>query len=287
MLIGKTLTTIRCGNQVLDLSRPVVMGILNITPDSFFAPSRIDISPAKIIDFAGKILEEGATILDIGGMSTRPGATMIDASEESDRIVPVVEVLKKNFPGTILSVDTFRSSVARDAIKAGASLINDISGGTLDEEMFEVVASHRVAYCLMHMRGTPADMQSLADYQDLISDLLKYFVNKLRDLHRLGITDILVDPGFGFAKTMQHNYQLVNYLNVFGFLRHPVMIGVSRKSTLGKTIGRPAEETLEATTALHMAALQKGASVLRVHDVRPAMDAIAVYMQLKQAQNHY
>ena len=286
MLIHRSLTTIRCRNHLLDLSVPVVMGVINVTPDSFYEPSRTSPGDSQIVDIAGKMLESGAAILDIGGMSSRPGSMPVEVNEEEDRVVSVIDLLMAHFPAAIISVDTYRAQVAKSSILAGASIVNDISGGSLDPALWDVVRSHQVAYCLMHMKGTPADMQSRTEYQDLISDLLKYFVNKLTELHRLGIRDIMIDPGFGFAKTMEQNYHIIQHLDLFRILGCPVMVGVSRKSTLSKTINRPAEETLSATTALHMAALQKGASILRAHDVIPAMDAIAVYVKLRDQQIH-
>ena len=286
MLISQILTHLRCGNRLIDLSSPAVMGILNITPDSFYAPSRNPSDIQKTLEKAMGMVDNGAKIIDIGGMSSRPGASEISPAEEMDRILPVIENLVKNLPSAVISVDTYRSGVAKEAINAGATMVNDISGGSLDPKIWEVVAAHPVSYVLMHMRGNPSNMQAMTDYQDVISDLLKYFVNKLKELHRLGIQDIIIDPGFGFSKTMEQNYRIVNQTNVFRMLGYPVMLGVSRKSTLSQTIGRPAEETLDATTALHMAALMNGASLLRVHDVKPAMDAIAVFNKLQEAKNY-
>lgn len=286
MLINQTLTSLRCGNHLLDMSFPVVMSVLNVTPDSFYIPSRTPSDPEKILEIASQMALDGAKIIDVGGMSSRPGAVETSISEEMDRVVPVIEHLVRNLPSVVISVDTYRSMVAEEAIKAGATMVNDISGGTLDERMWEVVSRNPVAYVLMHMRGNPANMQTMTEYQDIISDLLKYFVNKLRGLHRLGIKDILIDPGFGFSKTMEQNYQMIAQLNVFQFLGYPVMIGVSRKSSISKAIGRSSEDALDATTALHMAALMKGASILRVHDVKPAIDTIAVYHKLHGAKNH-
>lgn len=276
--------TLRCGNQVIDLSTPVVMGIINTTPDSFYAPSRTGDSAENALDIAGKMLSEGARILDIGGMSTRPGAEEISESEEIKRVLPVIEAIHSRFPEAILSIDTYRSEVARICLRAGATMINDISGGQKDPGMYHVVAENKAPYVLMHMRGTPINMQQRTHYENLISDLLKYFVKQIHICRQAGIEEIIVDPGFGFAKTPEQNYQLIHHLQQFCLLNTPVLVGVSRKSTLSKTIGRPVEETLEATTALHMAALQNGASILRVHDVRPAMDCISVFNQL-QASN--
>jgi len=256
------------------------MGILNATPDSFYEPSRTGILVEKIIEKAKLMLSEGATILDVGGMSTRPGAVEISEQEELSRVIPVIEAIHSALPEAILSIDTYRSIVANEACKAGASMVNDISGGQADEEIFKVASTFNASYVLMHMRGTPQTMQQNTEYEHIISDLIKYFVKQIAKLHRAGVHDIVLDPGFGFAKTPEQNYQLIGQLNAFSFLNHPILVGVSRKSTLSKTIGRPTEETLFATTALHMAALQNGASILRVHDVKPAMDAIAVYRQL-------
>jgi|SRR5687767_10471415 len=286
MLMRPILTQIRCGNRLLNLASPAVMGIINVTPDSFYKPSRTPQNDPEILKIASKMVNEGAQIIDVGGMSTRPGAPEIPLAEEIRRVIPVIELLAQSLPSTVISVDTYRSEVAERAINAGATMVNDISGGNLDPEMPGTIARYNVAYVLMHMRGSPADMQSHTDYQDLTGHLLKYFVNKLREMHQLGIHDILIDPGFGFSKTMAHNYQLINDLGIFRLLGCPLLVGISRKSTLQMTIGRPVEETLHATTALHMSALINGASVLRVHDVIPAMDAIAVYNKLQEAKNH-
>lgn len=286
MLTSQTLTTLRCKNQLLDVSFPIVAGIINVTPDSFFPPSRIPDSGPKALEIASQMLLEGAQIIDVGGMSSRPGASEISLKEEIKRVVPVIEYLASNLPSMIISVDTYRSEVAEEAIRAGASIVNDISGGELDKGMKELIARHPVSYVLMHMRGNPNNMQTMTDYQDIIGDLLKYFVNKLRELHRLGIRDIIIDPGFGFSKSPRQNYQIIDQLEIFKMLGLPIMVGISRKSTLSETIGRPADETLDATTALHVTALMNGAKILRTHDVKPAMDAIAVYNKLHEAKNH-
>ncbi len=277
--------SIRCGNQLIDLTTPVVMGIINVTPDSFYLNSRVDGSIDLALQMAGQMLDEGATILDVGGMSTRPGAEEIPLDQEIRRVLPVIRAIREAFPHAILSIDTYRAEVARQCIYAGVTMVNDISGGELDHELLEVVAGENAAYVLMHMKGTPATMNQLTEYQYLVHDVLKYFVTKLRQLKASGINEVVIDPGFGFAKTMEQNYQLIDRLNDFQILESPIMVGISRKSTLAKTIGRPVEETLEATTALHMVALQKGASILRVHDVRAAMDSIAVYNKLQLSQH--
>ena len=285
MLRGSTPVTIRCGSQLLDLSTPLVMGIMNVTPDSFYPNSRVETGVNSISDFAGKMIEEGASILDIGGMSTRPGAAEIDVLEELDRVIPAIEVVKKHYPHMIISLDTYRAQVAKKGLQAGADIINDISGGELDSEMFNTVAEAKAPYVLMHMRGNPATMQSMTDYENLAREVGKYFVEKIRVLTKAGISELILDPGFGFSKTMQQNYELIRHLHVFNMLGRPMMIGLSRKSTLSKTIGRPVEDTLVATSALHMAALEGGAKILRVHDVRAAKDVIAVYQHLQLTQN--
>ena len=278
--------SLTCGNQLLDLSSPVVMSILNITIDSFYPSSRVKNSGVDIIDIAGQMLENGAKILDVGGMSSRPGAHELDLDEEINRLIPAIRSLIHSFPDAIISVDTYRSEVAARALDEGATMINDISGGSLDRGMIDLIASRNVPYVLMHMRGMPSDMQSLTDYHDLIGELVKYFVNKLRIFRQRGIRDIIIDPGFGFSKTKEQNFELIRHLEVFQFLECPVMIGLSRKSSLSQVTGRPVEETLDATTALHMAALERGASILRVHDVKPAMDAIAIFTELQGPKNH-
>jgi dihydropteroate synthase len=286
MLRRDTPATLRCGDQLLNLSSPLVMGILNATPDSFYPESRVPLDTVKIAEYAGKMVNEGASIIDIGGMSTRPGAEEIDLQLELDRVLPVIEVVRKLYPHIIISLDTYRSKVALEGIRAGVGMINDISGGHLDEDMIPSMAKAQVAYVLMHMRGQPSNMQTMTEYKDLIGEVMKYFVEKIRVLHQAGIQDIVIDPGFGFSKTMQHNYELINRLHVFNMLGHPLMIGLSRKSTLAKTIGRPIEDTLQATSALHLAALQGGAKILRVHDVQAAKDVIAVYQQLQSRQEN-
>lgn len=272
--------TLRCGHQVIDLSVPIVMGILNTTPDSFYAPSRVAGKTEEILSKVEQMIAEGAAIIDVGGMSSRPGAKPVTTEEELSRVLPAIEAIKSNFPKTVISIDTYRAEVAAACIRAGATMVNDISGGQLDSGMLQLIADHQVAYVLMHLRGNPENMQYNTEYQSVVPDILKYFIGQLKLCQQVGIEEIIIDPGFGFAKTAEQNYQLVAQLGVFRFLNLPIMIGVSRKSTLSKTIGRPVEETLSATTALHMVALQNGASVLRVHDVEAAMDTIAVYNQL-------
>jgi dihydropteroate synthase len=285
MLIDTQATSLRCGNQLLDLAKPVVMGIINATPDSFYTPSRTNFNIQETLDMAQTMVIQGASILDIGGMSSRPGATAISEQEEIDRVLPAFEAIHKALPSVILSVDTYRGEVARLCISAGAGIINDISGGEMDPQLWHVVAEGKATYVLMHMRGTPATMQRQAQYDDLMKTLTAYFIEKLHLLSALGIHDVVIDPGFGFAKEMHHNYTLMANLNLLKWLGKPIMVGVSRKSTLSKTINRPVEETLSATTAMHMAALLQGASILRTHDVRAAVDTVEVYHQLNSAKS--
>ncbi len=286
MLRGESQNTLRCGNQLIELTNPLIMGIVNATPDSFYASSRVDGPIENALSLARRMRSEGATILDIGGMSTRPGAKEISANEEISRVVPVIEAIHATFPDAIISVDTCKAIVAEESIKAGATMVNDVSGGQMDDQMFKVIADRQVAYVMMHLRGTPETMQQYTDYKDVISDLIKYFVKRLKIAGQAGVSEIILDPGFGFAKTMEQNYELIGRLDSFRLLNRPLLVGVSRKSTLSKTIGRPAEEALEATTALHMVALQNGASILRVHDVLPARDTIAVFNKIRSV-DHY
>ncbi len=286
MLRGECQNTLRCGNQLIELTNPLIMGIFNATPDSFYALSRAGGAVETALDLARSMLSQGATILDIGGMSTRPGAKEVSENEEITRVVPVIEAIHAEFPEAILSVDTYRARVAEESIKAGATMVNDISGGQLDDQLVKVVADRQVAYVMMHLRGTPENMNQYTDYKDVISDLLKYFVKRLQIAREAGVTEIILDPGFGFAKTMEQNYELIDRLGSFRLLNRPLLVGVSRKSTLSRTIGRPVEEALEATTALHMVALQNGASILRVHDVLPAMDTIAVFNKIRAVDHH-
>ncbi|HTI59136.1 dihydropteroate synthase [Mucilaginibacter sp.] len=268
--------TINAGGKLIDLSVPKVMGIINITPDSFYAGSRkMDVSSA--LQQAEKMLNEGADILDIGAYSSRPGADDILGQEEADRLLPVVEAIAKIYPDAILSVDTFRAKVAEAAIKAGAHIINDISGGQLDAEMFATVARLQVPYILMHMKGTPQNMNQLAKYDDIFIEVLDYFAERTYQLTQLGVHDVIVDPGFGFAKMPEHSYALMNRLQELAILQLPVLVGVSRKRMVYSVTGGTAEDALNATTALNTIALMKGACILRVHDVKEAVEAIKIF----------
>jgi dihydropteroate synthase len=249
------------------------MGIINTTPDSFFSESRSMVIQ-EVVAKAGKMLEDGATILDLGGQSTRPGSQLVEASEEGDRLIPCIEAIHAAFPEAVISADTFYSSVALDAVNAGASIINDVSGGSMDERMMETVGKIPVPYICMHMRGTPQTMQNFTDYNDLVKDVIDYFIQKTDACKKAGIKDIILDPGFGFAKTIPQNFELLSKLEYLKILEKPLLIGLSRKGTIWKTLGITTEEALNGTTVLNTVSLMKGASILRVHDVKEAVEAI-------------
>jgi dihydropteroate synthase len=258
------------------------MGILNVTPDSFYEGSRVATEKALLTQ-AEQMLAEGATILDIGGVSSRPGAAEVTLEEELKRVTPAVQLLHQHFPQAILSVDTYRAPVAQAAFDAGAHILNDISGGALDQELLQVVAAAKAPYILMHMQGTPQTMQENPQYGDLMTTILDFFIDKIGELQTLGVQDIILDVGFGFGKTIAHNYELLAHLNAFNALEHPILVGVSRKSMIWKVLENSPAEALNGTTALHMVALQQGAKILRVHDVKAAHEALLLWQQLKQA----
>ena len=284
ILISKvTKKTLNCRGRLVDLTTPAVMGILNVTPDSFFAGSRLsgeNTVTKAAVDVAQRMLSDGATFLDIGGYSTRPGAAEVSPTEEADRVLPVIEAILTNFPDALISVDTFRASVARQAVDAGAAIINDVAGGTLDLAMFETVVALGVPYVLMHMRGTPQTMQSLARYTDITTEVIDELAIRAAELRSLGQKDIILDPGFGFAKTISQNFDLLNHLEAFGLFDEPLLVGISRKTTIWKTLDISADEALNGTTVLNTIALMKGASILRVHDVREAVEAIRLTQKL-------
>ncbi|GAB3271595.1 dihydropteroate synthase [Larkinella harenae] len=277
-----TKKTLNLRGNVLDLSTPVVMGILNSTADSFYAGSRIQ-SVDQAVERAAAMRSEGATFLDIGGYSTRPGAANISAEEEADRVLPIIEAIVRAVPDSWISVDTFRASVARQAVASGAVLINDVSGGTLDPQMFETVAELGVPYVLMHMRGTPQTMTEHTVYRSLLPEILSELQLQLARLRELGQKDILIDPGFGFAKNPQQNFQVLNQLDAFHTFDCPLLVGLSRKSTIWRTLNIRPDEALNGTTVLNTLALTKGAAILRVHDVREATEAIQLVMSYQQA----
>ena len=272
--------TIRCKGKLIDLSRPAVMGIINVTDDSFYADSRTR-ELHHIIDRAGDMLEEGALMLDIGAQSTRPGAPEVGAAAEQERLLPAIHGILHHFPEAILSIDTYHAAVAEKCIHAGAAIVNDVSAGDMDPLMLSTVAKLQVPYIAMHMQGTPADMQQNPEYNNVSRDVLDYFIRKVAQCREAGIADVIIDPGFGFGKTLEHNYQLLKNLDVFDMLEVPVLVGVSRKSMIYRLLGNSASEALNGTTVVQTLALQKGAAILRVHDVKEATEAtrIVAFMQ--------
>lgn len=272
--------TINCKGNLIDLSTPKVMGVMNLTPDSFYDGGKLT-SKKEILLQANKMLKEGATFLDLGAYSSRPGAQFVSEKEEIHRLLPVIKILLDEFPEILLSIDTFRSNVANESIYAGASLINDISAGTLDDHMFKIIAQHQVPYVMMHMRGTPETMMQNTDYRDLTKEVIYYFSERIAKARSFGINDLIVDPGFGFSKTLDQNYELFNDLELFRNLNVPLLIGISRKSMIQKKIKTTAADSLNGTTALHAIAIQKGVSILRVHDVKEAFETINLLQNLK------
>ncbi len=255
------------------------MGVLNITPDSFYDGGHHK-NESDILKRTALMLNEGATFIDVGAYSSRPNADHVSEEEELKRILPIVDIILKEFPETLLSIDTFRSEVAKQCVEKGAALINDISAGKLDSQMLQTISNLRVPYIMMHMRGTPQTMQQNTNYDDLIKDILFYFSQRIAEAKRLGIADIIVDPGFGFAKTLEQNYELLNKLELFRMIKKPLLVGVSRKSMIYKNLGITPETSLNGTSVLNTVALQKNASILRVHDVREAMECITLVTSL-------
>jgi dihydropteroate synthase len=275
-------TTLNARGTIISLERPIVMGILNLTPDSFYPGSRIDSVEAAVAR-AGEMLEEGAQILDVGAATSRPGSDVISADEELKRLMPVVEKLLTTFPDAILSIDTWRVQVAREVLSAGAHLINDITAGTGEPGILEVTAEAHAPFIAMHMKGTPGNLEKKPVYEDIVGEILRFFVDRLNVIRSAGITDIVLDPGLGFGKSVDQNFILLKGLGVFRFLELPLMIGLSRKSMVWRTLDISPDEALNGTTALHMIALQQGVRILRVHDVRAACEAIALHQRLSQA----
>ncbi len=271
--------TINCKGTLIDLSSPKVMGILNLTPDSFYDGGQHK-DEKSILNHTEKMLTEGATFIDIGAYSSRPNADHVSEAEELKRILPIVELVLKSFPETLISIDTFRSEVAKQSIEAGAALINDISAGKLDDNMLKTVADLHVPYIMMHMRGTPQTMQQQTNYNNLVKDIIFYFSERLMAAKELGIIDLIIDPGFGFAKTLEQNFQLLNTLELLNILEKPLLVGVSRKSMIYKTLNNTAKEALNGTSVLNTIALQKNASILRVHDVKEALETIKLIESL-------
>ena len=265
--------TINCKGKLIDLTTPKVMGILNITPDSFYDGGNYK-DEKDILNQVEKMLNEGATFIDVGGYSSRPGANHVSEDEESKRVIPVIELILKQFPETLISIDTFRSKIAKSSIEVGAAIINDISAGKLDEEMLPIVGKLHAPYIMMHMKGTPQNMQQNIDYKDLVHDINYYFSERINEARSFGVKDIIIDPGFGFSKTLEQNYKLLGRLELLRMVELPILVGISRKSMIYKLLKTDAKNTLNGTTALNTIALMKGASILRVHDVKEAVETI-------------
>jgi dihydropteroate synthase len=274
--------TLNCKGKILKIDKPVVMGIINVTPDSFYEGSRQQTGDS-ILARVTEMINEKADIIDVGGQSTRPGSERIAVKEELKRVLPAIEVILKSFPAAIISVDTYQSQVAEESVRAGASIINDISAGNMDSKMIPVVAKLGVPYICMHMKGTPENMQQDPAYENVTREVLDFFIRKTDECKRAGINDVIIDPGFGFGKTISHNFTLLKELPAFKMLGKPVLIGISRKSTIYKTLGTTPGEALNGTTVMHTLALQNGADILRVHDVREAKEAINLYQRFAQA----
>ena len=273
------MSTINCKGTLIDLSTPKVMGIVNVTPDSFFDGGKLTNSDEIILQVE-KMLHDGATFIDLGGYSSKPGAEFVSEEEELNRVVPIVKLLVDKFPDILLSIDTFRSEVAKQTVENGVAIINDISAGLLDEKMLETVAKLQVPYIMMHMKGTPKTMQSLAQYEDLVKEMNFYFSERIAKARTFGLNDIIIDPGFGFAKTIEHNYELLQNLELLQFHDLPILAGVSRKSMIYRALETLPENALNGTTFLHAFCLQKGANILRVHDVKEAVECVKLMCRL-------
>ena len=270
---------IKCADKLIDLTYPLVMGIINVTPDSFYEGSRVG-NNAILLSRIQTFISQGVDIVDIGAVSTRPGADEVSEAVELERIENAVLLIVQHFPDLIISVDTFRSSVARKAVKCGAHIINDVSGGSLDSEMFNTIAALNVPYILMHSRGTSKNMQELTNYENVTMDVVRELSEKLNQLRKLGVKDVIIDPGFGFAKTLEQNYKLLDEMDYFKVLGCPVLAGISRKSMIYNVLNSSSKEALNGTTALNMVALMKGAKILRVHDVKEAKEVVMLFRQL-------
>ena len=271
--------TINCKGQLIDLASPKVMGILNVTPNSFFDGGEYK-TESVILSQVGKMLTDGATFIDVGAYSSKPSAEFVSEKEELNRIVPVVNLILEKFPDSLISIDTFRSEVAKVCLENGAAIINDISAGNLDDKMLETIAKYNVPYIMMHMRGTPQTMQTMTNYDNIIKEMLFYFSQRIAEARSLGINDLIIDPGFGFAKTLEQNYEVLQKLELFEMLELPLLAGFSRKSMIYKTLHSTAEEALNGTSVLNTIALTKGAKILRVHDVKEAMECVTLFNKL-------
>ncbi len=274
--------SINCSGHLISLDTPIAMGVINVNEDSFYSDSRAN-NVDLVLRKASQMLHDGVSIIDIGAMSSRPGAIITDEKAELDRLIPVVQAMMQTFPGVIISIDTIHGSVAKACVDHGASIINDISAGDYDTTMIETIAELKVPYIMMHMQGLPADMQLNPSYDDVVLDILKYFVKKVHIAKEAGVRDIILDPGFGFGKTVDHNYELMRSLEQFKVLDCPILVGISRKAMINKLLSISAVDALNGTTALHMYALQKGAKILRVHDVKEAMECIKIHNKLNES----
>ncbi len=272
---------INAGGKLIDLAVPKVMGIINVTPDSFYKGSRVNGEKEIVLRAAGMIAD-GADILDVGGYSSRPGATEVPPEEEKSRVLEAIRIIRKEFPGTIISIDTFRSAIAREAVEVlGVHMINDISGGEADKEMFSMVGKINVPYVMMHMKGTPSTMQNDPVYHDIVAEILEWFSGRIVNLRKNGVKDIIIDPGFGFGKTIEHNFELLKRLVDFSVTGLPVMVGLSRKSMIWKTLSMTPDEALNGTSVLNSVALLNGADIIRVHDVREAVQTVKLITRLR------
>lgn len=277
--------TLNCKGRLLLIDKPLVMGIINTTPDSFYEPSRRQ-SIDGLLKQAEQMINDGAAILDVGGQSTRPGSELVGEEEELKRVVPAIEAILKHFPGLFVSIDTYYSRVAQESVTAGASIINDISAGSIDMNMISVAAGLQVPYILMHMQGTPQTMQRSPHYENVTREVLDFFIAKTEELKKAGIKDIIIDPGFGFGKTIAHNFELLRNLDLFKMLNRPLLVGISRKSTIYKTLDITVDQALNGTTVLNTIGLMNGASIIRVHDVKEASEAIKLVMAVQEENKH-
>ncbi len=275
--------SIKCGDRLINFEKPFVMGILNLTPDSFYDGGSY-LNKTAILKRAEQILCEGAEIIDLGAFSTRPGAAEVSTKDEILRMMPAVDFIRKEFPNAILSIDTFRAEVAKSVVaEFGACIINDISGGTMDEDMFQTIGKLKVPYIMMHIKGTPQTMQQNPTYNHLMNDMLTFFRSQIKSLNEFGAKDIIIDPGFGFGKTLDHNYEIIANLQEFNQLDLPILIGLSRKSMIYKFLGGNPSTSLNGTTALNMMSLDHGANILRVHDVKEAVECVKLYSKIKSS----
>lgn len=271
--------TLNCKGKLVSIDRPIVMGIINITPDSFHASSRKQGREGILVQ-AEKMIKDGATILDIGGQSTRPGAELIRPAVEMERVLPAIEAIHQIFPEAILSIDTFHASVAKASVEAGCSMVNDVSGGIVDVEMLATVGNLHVPYVCMHMQGMPASMQAKPQYENVVKEILDFFIERVEACRLAGIHDVIIDPGIGFGKKMADNYELIRQLSIFKMLEKPILLGVSRKSFIRKSLGVETDDALNGTTILNTIGLMNGANILRVHDVKEALEAVKLYWEV-------